>query len=138
MKGLFCMEKINYKDLSGYRMEQAEQCLKSARILYDNEDYKGAANRAYYAIYHAIRSVIALDGKEFVKHSGNTSYFRKEYIKTGIFDICLSDIISDAFSIRSSCDYSDFYVVSKNDTEKQIKNAEIFLNAIKGFLSEHL
>ena len=32
-------------ELSLYRMEQAERCLKSAEILLENEDYKGAANR---------------------------------------------------------------------------------------------
>jgi len=44
------------KDMSNYRIEQAEQCLKSAKMLIDAEDYKGAANRSYYAIFHAMRS----------------------------------------------------------------------------------
>ena len=54
------MSDISRQDLSKYRLEQAEQCLKSSGLLYDNEDYKGAANRAYYAIYHAIRRVLSL------------------------------------------------------------------------------
>ena len=128
------MSDISRKDLSKYRLEQSEQCLKSSGLLYDSGDYKGAANRVYYAIYHAIRSVIALDGVEFVKHSGNISYFRKEYIKTGIFDVELSDIITKAFTIRSGSDYDDFYIVSKDDTSKQIENATLFYNQIKHYL----
>ena len=65
--------------LSQYRLEQAEQCLKTAKLIVEHGDYKGAANRSYYCIYHAIRSVIALDGEEFVKHSGNNTYFRRCY-----------------------------------------------------------
>ena len=130
------MSDISRRDLSKYRLEQAEQCLKSSKLLYDNEDYKGAANRAYYAIYHALRSVIALEGVEFVKHSGNISYFRKEYIKTGIFDVELSDIITKAFMIRSGSDYDDFYVVSKEETRKQIENATLFYDQIKSYLAD--
>ena len=71
-------------ELSQYRYEQAKQCIKSANVLVAAEDYKGAANRSYYAIFHAMRSVLALENKDFPKHSGVSAYFRKEYIKTGI------------------------------------------------------
>lgn len=51
------------KDLSNYRLEQAKRCIKSAKILAADEDYKGAANRSYYAIFHCMKSVLALEGK---------------------------------------------------------------------------
>ena len=72
--------------LSKYRFEQAERCLRSAKLLLEDDDYRGAANRSYYSIYNAIRSIFALDGVEFKRHSGNISHFRKEYIQTGVFD----------------------------------------------------
>lgn len=98
------------------------------------EDYKGAANRSYYAVFHAMRSVLALENKDFSKHSGVSAYFRKEYIKTGIFDIELSDIISSAFDVRSNSDYDDFYVISKEEVEEQIANAMKFCDEVKQFL----
>ncbi|MBR1851794.1 MAG: serine hydrolase [Lachnospiraceae bacterium] len=58
--------------LSKYRFEQAERCLRSAKLLLEDDDYRGAANRFYYWIYNAIRSIFALDGVEFRRHSGNT------------------------------------------------------------------
>lgn len=91
-------------DLSKYRLSQTKQCIKSAKLLAENDDYKGAANRSYYAIFHAMRSVLALEQIDFSKHSGVSAYFRKEYIKTGIFDIELSDIIKEAFDVRSDSD----------------------------------
>ena len=93
---------------------QAEQCLKSSKLLYEAEDLKGAANRAYYCIFHSIRNVIALDGVEFKRHSGNSTYFRKEYIKTGLFDESMSDIITKAFAIRSNRDYDYYRIYLKN------------------------
>jgi len=96
------------KDMSNYRYEQAKQCLKSARTLIDSNDYKGAANRSYYAVFHAMRSVLALQNVDFGKHSAVISYFRKEYIKTGVFVVELSDIIENLFTVRNKCDYDDF------------------------------
>ena len=125
----------NAIELSEYRYKQAQQCIRSAKVLVEAGDYKGAANRSYYAIFHAMRSVLALENKDFSKHSGVSAYFRKGYIKTGLFDVELSDIISSAFDVRSNSDYDDFYVVSKDEVEEQIANAIKFCDAIRGFLN---
>ncbi len=126
-------EKI---ELSKYRIEQARQCIKSAKALVEIDDSKGAANRSYYAVFHAMRSVLALEGKDFSKHSGVSAYFRKEYIKTGIFDVELSGIISMAFEIRSNSDYDDFYVISLEEVSEQIENAIKFCDAVESYLGK--
>lgn len=125
------------KDLSNYRLEQAERCIKSAKVLMTDEDYKGAANRAYFAIFHCMRSVLALEGVDFSKHSGVSSYFRKQYIKTGIFDVELSDIVGEAFGIRNDSDYDDYYVISKEEVNGQIEDAEKFYSIVKKYLKEN-
>ena len=65
--------------LSQRRLAQAKQCLVSAKTLLSINDQRGAVNRAYYAVFHAMRSVLILEGKDFAKHSGVISYFRKTY-----------------------------------------------------------
>lgn len=125
-----CMDK-KLKDLSDYRMEQAKRCIKSAKMLAEDDDYKGAANRSYYAMFHCMRSVLVLEGVDFSKHSGVLAYFRKQYIKTGVFDVELSDMIGEAFDIRNDSDYDDYYVISKRDVEEQIENAEKFYHVIE-------
>ncbi len=104
-----------FVDLSKHRLEQSKQCIQSAKVLRDIDDYKGAANRSYYAIFHAIRSVLALEKKDFSKHSQLIGYFRREYVKTKIFPVEMSDIISDAFDARTDSDYDDYYVISKRE-----------------------
>ena len=67
------------KDLSKYRLEQAEKCIKSAQALVDIDDYKGSANRAYYAIFHCIRSVLALDEVDkFLIYLAGHQYINKD------------------------------------------------------------
>ena len=45
--------------LSKYRLEQAKENLEEAEALFNINKYKGANNRAYYSIFHAIKAVLA-------------------------------------------------------------------------------
>ena len=132
------MNNDNSVALSKYRLEKSKECLKSAKALRDIDDYQGAANRSYYAIYHAIRSILALDGVEFKRHSGNMSYFRQNYIKKGLFDVELSNYMSSASETRNSSDYDDFYVISKEEVNKEIKNAEKLCDDINAYIEKRL
>ena len=67
-------------------------------------------------------------------HSGIISEFRRRYIKTEIFEIKMSEIISLLFDARTESDYDDFYIVSKSEAEQQVENAEIFLRTIDEYL----
>lgn len=50
------------EDLARYKIEMAKSTLKSAITLREIQDYRGANNRAYYAIYYAVSAVHALEG----------------------------------------------------------------------------
>lgn len=73
------------KDLVLYRLRTAKADLKAARILFAAEEYKGANNRAYYAIFHAINAIHALSGKAYKRHKDAIGNFNKDYVKTEIF-----------------------------------------------------
>lgn len=64
------------------------------------------------------------------------AYFQKEFIKTGIFDVKFSRYIQQAFQIRNSCDYDDFFIASKLDAEEQYGRADELLRAVKGYLAD--
>lgn len=121
-----------------YRLQTAKDNLISAQILYDGEQLKAAANRAYYCVFHAMRSVLAIDGVDFKHHSGVIAYFRKEYIKNGTFDKKMSTIIQTTAMVRESSDYDDFYIISKEDTKRQIDNAKLFLDEIEKYVTDFL
>ena len=85
-----------------------------------------------------MRAVLAFDGFDSKKHSGIIAVFRKDYIKTGIFDDQLSDIIGTASEIRNASDYDDMYLATKDETEEQIKNAKIFYDTISAYISQKI
>ena len=78
-------EKGTRRDLVLYRLEVAKSDIKSAKILLDAGECRGANNRAYYGIYHAISAIHALDGNAYKRHKDALANFNKNYIKTEIF-----------------------------------------------------
>ena len=130
------MELKERKSLSDVRYQRALECLAAAKSLLESGNYKSAANRSSYAVFHAMRSVLAFDEVDRRHHSSVISEFRKRYIKTGIFETELSKIISVLFDTRTDSDYDDFFVISKEEVVEQTKNAEYFLNQIKLFLDK--
>lgn len=125
-------------ELVKYRLESARDRLRSSQLLLEAGQYKDSIGRSYYAIFTAVRAVLATNEVDFSKHSGVISYFQKEFIKTGKFDIKYSKILQNAFQIRNTCDYDDFYIATKNDAEEQYKNAEEMLITIERFLTDNM
>lgn len=121
-------------DLSVYRLNMAEEKLRSAKILLDAGQYKDSIGRSYYAIFSALRAVLARDKVDFSKHAGVISYFQREYLKTELFDKKYSRYISSAFQIRNNCDYDDFFIVSKEEAVEQYEHACELYEVVKEFL----
>ena len=79
------MDEQEVQDLAKYRLEQSKENLEEAETLFKINKYKGASNRAYYSIFHAIRAVLALEPVDFKKHKDVIAYFNKNYVSTEKF-----------------------------------------------------
>ena len=73
-------------DLSNHRIEKAKELLEQAELLFNDKRFDGSINRSYYAIFNAIRALLAVVKLDSRKHSGVISYFDRYFVKTGIFD----------------------------------------------------
>ena len=114
----------------------AKERLHSSKILLGSGSYKDSIGRSYYAMFTAVRALLAIEGQDFSKHAGVIAYFQKEYIKTGKFDKKFSKYISQAFQIRNNTDYADFFIVSLQDAKEQYERAREFLTVIEEYLQE--
>ena len=111
------------RDLVLYRIETSKNDLKSAKVLLSIDDYKGANNRAYYAIFHAT------SGKAYKRHKDAIANFNKDYVKTEIFPREIG---------RNASDYDDFYIASREEAERQITVAEEFINLVEKYCEKQL
>jgi len=121
-------------ELAKYRLDRAKEDLDTAIMMLQNKKFEASINRSYYAIFHAARALLALEQKDYKKHSGVISHFNREYIKPGLFDKAYGQILTRAFEIRNETDYEDFYVLPKDSVMKQANSAEKFINAIEEYI----
>lgn len=120
--------------LSKYRMEKARQDLATARINYGHDLLTQSLNRSYYAIFHALRALLAYDSFDSRRHSTIIGYFNKNYVANKKIKQEYYKIIASAFDIRTKSDYQDFYVVDRDEVEKQLIAAEKFMDMIAGYI----
>lgn len=123
-----------HKDYAKYRIERAKEDLDAAHMLFEAGNYRIANNRAYYAIFHAMRAVLVFDDFDSSKHSGIIAEFRRRYIKESIFPAEVSKMIGEAFTIRNASDYDDMFIASKADTESQIANADYIYKLLSEYI----
>ena len=126
------------ENLAKFRLHQAGECLQTAQRDVVAGDFKSAANRSYYCIFHAMRAVQALDRFDSKRHSGVIDNFLKDYIRTGVFPQEFSMVIKSAFRVRLESDYEDFYVISKSKVTSQVENAKAFLEAVEKYIDERI
>jgi uncharacterized protein (UPF0332 family) len=122
--------------LSEVRLDKARENLTAAENLIASGDYRVAATRTYYAVFHAMRAVLALDGIDRKHHSGVIAEFRQRYIKTGLIRREQSQTISQLSDLRTDSDYDDFFEISREDTEAALRLAEAFVKEIEAFLQK--
>lgn len=124
-------------DLAKYRLNRSKEDLKTAEDNYNEKSYRASVNRSYYAIFHALRSVTALDQFDSRKHSGIIAYINQNYVKTGVFDKSFSKMVDSAFRLREKADYDDFYIVSEEEAKIQLNKAKTIIDEVESYLVQH-
>lgn len=122
-------------ELSRHRFGRAREELQTAELLLRSHSCRQSINRSYYAIFHAIRAVNALDGFDSSKHSGVIAHFNREYVKTGLFEKEASKIIRGASELREQADYEDFYSATEEEAASVLDGARLFIDKVGEFLA---
>ncbi len=130
------MQLGNYKDVALYKLDRAKDELETSQILFSAGKYKAANNRAYYACFHAVNGVLALEPIAFKKHKDVLAYFNKQYVHTEIFPRDLGRKISRLEIIRHKSDYDDFYIASKEEASEQIEIGKMVVGLVETYILE--
>lgn len=129
-------EEVNVIAFAKYRLDRAKEDLIDAQISYKNSRYLNANNRAYYAILHAIRAVLALERVDFKKHKDVLAYFNQYYVKTEKFPKIMSKKITQARKIREDSDYDDEFEPTDEQTKMQLDTAEELIKLVEEYLEK--
>ncbi len=117
-----------------YRLERAEESLRAARLLRDNNMLIPAMNRIYYAMFYAVQAVLARDEAAFAKHGQVKGYFNREYIKNGIFPVEAGKLYNMVFEYRQKFDYVDLVMPDVSAIDAYLRDAAVFVQQIRAYL----
>ncbi len=117
------------------RIENSEQAMRDAETLLDDGSLRGAANRIYYSVFHAVSALALSRGASFKKHSSLLTYFHKEFIKEGVLDRVHGRTVQKAADDRTDADYSDFVNFTTDQITLRLKECRAFIVAAKEVLT---
>ncbi len=117
-----------------YRMQQAQETIHEAEVLIGASAWRGAINRAYYAMFYAVLALAVIKQVDASKHSGAISFFDREYVKSGIFPKELSRSLHFAFERRQMHDYGEIARADQSESEETLADAKVFVAAIEDYL----
>ena len=124
----------NMSKLIEYRLQQARETLVVAKELSQNDHYRDAVNRGYYAMFYCGLALLAAKNLGSSKHSGVLSLFSQHFVKTGHISIEAGRHLREAFELRQNCDYREFVEISKSQTDEVIQNAKAFIAEVQKVL----
>jgi uncharacterized protein len=119
-----------------YRLQQAGETLREASLLLEQSAWRGAQNRAYYAMFYAVHALLATRQLGTSKHSGVLGLFDREFVKPGLLPTALSRSLRLAFNRRQSWDYGEVAELDPEEITEMVAGAKLFVQTIENFLRE--
>jgi uncharacterized protein (UPF0332 family) len=116
-------------------LQKADESLRAAMLLQQEDFLDFAASRAYYAMFYAAQALLLDRGLSFSSHSAVIAAFGKEFAKPAILDPKFHRYLIDAQDYRNLGDYAIGPGVTSRQIEEILGWAEEFLSAVREILS---
>lgn len=113
----------------------ADRFLKTAVLVLKEDDLRSAADRAYYAMFHAAQAALRHKGITVKSHKGLIGQFSKEYIKTGTIDPELGRMLQKGFRLRQTSDYELYAILPEKQVQDLVEKAKAFVEHLRETLA---
>ena len=112
-------------------LDLALDTLDDAKLLAQNQRYKGAMNRCYYAYFYVAKGMLISEGIVSKTHSGLNSEFNRIFIKTNLIPKEFGKGLNSLFSMRQAADYEPEEEIAKEEVDKALQMVEEFIDFVK-------
>ena len=131
------MDKAVEEEIRAH-FRKAEHRLKVAGELHRQKEYEDAVSRAYYAIYHAAQAALLTEGLRAETHRGLATLFGLHLVQANKLPKKLAKYLKNVRDDREESDYEVFSSIDSEVSQTALREAEEFLQGIKGFLASIL
>ena len=118
------------KTLVMLEMEKANRFLRQADKQKEQEEWDMAANRYYYACFHAVKALFIRNGIESHKHASLLRLFGQNFVLTEKVDSSFGPFLNQMEQLRTKADYNVLVSVSKKEIDSFAQPAHDLINEI--------
>ena len=116
-------------------LEKADKTLGQLQIMLQAKLWEMAANRLYYALFHAVCALLINDYHEVGTHRGAVNQFHLHYVKTGIFTKEEGRLYSRLQRLREDGDYNCAIDVEQEEVDEKMEPTLQLISKIKEYIS---
>jgi uncharacterized protein (UPF0332 family) len=103
----------------------------------ERESYRSAVDRAYYAMFHAVRAALHKERVDLPKsHAGLRNLFGQHFLLNDKLDKNLGRWLGQAFRLRQQGDYEVHTQLQREPAEEALANAEKFVQIVVDYIGK--
>lgn len=134
---VYSMKELKLTYLEG-ACELASDYLRVAKFLFENEDYRQAADLAHNSLEMMVKALLALEMDELPRtHSGVVNRFGEIYVKSGEVPKEWGRDLRRALEIRNRARYDWTSSVSREEAERVISLSDKLEDFVRGKIREY-
>lgn len=130
------MNEAQRSEMVRLQLERADKFLWQADKMLNEQCFDLAANRYYYACYHAIQGLFVHDGLYSHTHKGLHQVLGMHYVKEGKFDSRLSGFLRTMEQLREKADYNCAYDITAEEVQEMRSPSYAIIGAVKKMVGE--
>ena len=114
-------------------IEKAERTFDDVLFCARENKWEAAANRLYYALFHAMSALLVSDGHRVKSHRGVLAMFGEHYVRTGLFSKKDGALLSDLVIMRDNADYNCFFEADEEKLKPYLDPTGLLIEKIKQY-----
>ncbi len=120
--------------LTNLQIAKAHRFLNQAEEMCAMEHWDMAANRFYYACFHAVQGLFIAKGISGHTHSGCITQFSLHFIKTGLIEKTHGSFLARMMQLRQKADYNCAYEITKEEVRDIVDQSHLFVKMIEDII----
>lgn len=128
------MTNDNRNTNAQHELDRASACIAEAQTLVAAGLPYGAASRAYYAVFHAIRALLFSLGIEVNSHRAAFNLLGEHFVRPGLLGPALAREAAHMQRDREDADYMTEAVFTADEAKDMVELAQRFIATARGLL----
>jgi len=88
---------------------------------------RGAMSRSYYAVFHACRALLLLEGVEAKTHAGLHRLVAEHLVRPGKVPVATNLLLTKLQAYRNAADYAFAFDIAEDDAKREVDEARAFV-----------